>query len=177
MTMVALSSEPYCSAWNTFPAADSDLLMDGFCSRLVSSTCSEMTSAASVGSWHRLMTSQISWSLSRKLIPSEVRARKESLACWTCGDDVCWFSGNNGTVYKKNSRTAPPWDSQWLVSFRALRWHRLLSGESLLCYASWRAVRLRLPDRRCSTTGSHQTSGSWTQTSNSKTSCLVKVSE
>lgn len=50
------------------------------------STCSEMTSAASVGSWHWLMTSQISWSLNRKLIPSVVKARKESLACLTCRD-------------------------------------------------------------------------------------------
>lgn len=47
-------------------------------------TCWEMISAASVGSWHWLMTSQISWSLNRKLMPSVVKARKESLACWTC---------------------------------------------------------------------------------------------
>lgn len=51
-----------------------------------SDTCWVMTSAASVGSWHCVMTSQISWSLSRKLTPSLVRAKKESLACWICGD-------------------------------------------------------------------------------------------
>lgn len=47
-------------------------------------TCWAMTSAASVGSWHWLMISQISWSLSRKLIPSVVKARKESFAGWSC---------------------------------------------------------------------------------------------
>lgn len=74
-------------------------------------TCWEMISAASVGSWHWLMTSQISWSLNRKLMPSVVKARKESLACWTCRNRSWMYTlivqRNNVPNNNKPGKNAP----------------------------------------------------------------------
>lgn len=53
-------------------------------------------------------------------------------------------------------------DSQWLAVCPALQWHRWFSGGSLRCCESWRAARSRWPGRRCSTSRSRRTSGSWT---------------
>lgn len=51
-------------------------------------TCSDILCAASLGSWHWLMTLQISWLFIIKLMPSVVSARNES---WT----LCNWKGIN----------------------------------------------------------------------------------
>lgn len=90
------------------------------------STCWAMTSAASVGSWHWLMMSQISWSVRRKLMPSVVKARKESLAGWTCADKQCQFSVGHMEVIDSES------ESNSLGDWRVFYLFQLRNCEHLL---------------------------------------------
>lgn len=59
-------------------------------------TCSEIRCAASFGSWHWLMASQISWLFMMKLTPSVVRARNES--CTWCNCNACTSTHKNRDI-------------------------------------------------------------------------------
>lgn len=83
--IVLLSSEPYWRAWEKTITIKFNYTIQAFTVRgcKVTHECltwSDILWAASLGSWHWLMTLQISWLFIMKLTPSVVSARNES---WT----------------------------------------------------------------------------------------------
>lgn len=126
-----------------------------------SHTCSEIRCAASLGSWHWLMTSQISWLFMMKLMPSVVSARKESCTWCNCIKHksrsvkrtltrLMHFKSIKAFLQYShpNHQKAHSPKSAWSL---VRQWRLRFSDRSLRCYASWPVARSREVGPDCST--------------------------